>query len=99
MIGAWLRKSITLLDGDLMKEKYGEKHDYPRSISIETGSQEIENDPTNPPVNVVLYNDQDLLEERNDYYFEKMSDAILFCAWDYHVAEDSWITTEEWTVI
>ena len=93
---SWYRGKSAKLDPKAMRKLYGRETDLPRTVALETSGKALAEAPENPAVNVVLYNDADLVDERNDYFFDDMQSAIQFCESDYGVLANSWSDFGKW---
>ena len=96
---SWYRGKSAKLDAKAMQNLYGRETDLPWSVALETSGEALAKAPENPAVNVVLYNDADLVDERNDFFFDDMQSAIQFCESDYGVIATSWSDFEEWVEV
>gem|GEM_PF-2136794 len=92
----WFRGGTAMLNVKSMTDIYGQSHNLPRCVAIETSNKAIANDAKNPAVNVVLYNDTELHDERNDFFFTSLEEALGFCAETYNIAEGDWLNLGKW---
>lgn len=92
----WFRERRSELQAELMSMIYGRSNNLPRWVSIETSGEALAKDRENPAVNVVLYNDEDMLDERNDFFFETLHEAVQFCVNDYSVSPKTWRDVGSW---
>ena len=94
---SWYRRYTATLSLEAMETLYGVDSDFPKAIAIETGDDQIAS--SNPAVNAVLYNDVDLSNERNDFFFESLDKAFDFCADTYGITRESWRDLMAWIEI
>jgi len=92
----WMRKAKAKLSSDLMASLYGRTENIPRWAAIETSDEAVSENPLDPAVNIVLYYDAALNDERNDFYYESMSDGINQFGETYGVTASDWEHFDEW---
>ena len=92
----WFRGGHAELSAEAMSRLYKRTDDLPRWIAIETDGGELEKNRVDPAVNVVLYDDAAMIDDRNDYFFDTMTEALAFCAHQYSVAPEAWLDLGRW---
>jgi len=96
---SWYRGKSAKLNAKKMRALYGRETDLPQFVVLETSGEALLQAPENPAVNVVLYNDAELVDERNDFFFDDLRSAIQFCESDYGVLVSSWSDIEKWVEV